>query len=506
MRSILIALAVLCFAGAAFAAAPFADVPANHWAYDAIQKCVDAGILQGFDGQFHGKKLLNRYQVAVIVAKMLDRQTGKPIAGKDGKGVENIEALTIEFADELALLNVKVSTLEDSFVELKNDVEKMKGGRVAVGGEAPAGGMGFSCFASFGLVMADDYQTVGGGTAAGFTPFLGEADTNFFTDPIIGLGAQKDLGSGVGFNLRLYSNTHVDGGGGVVEVEHAYFHMDEFLGKNVAGNLGGFTLEKLSLEHNGAFGTCDMSITPSFLNYGWRTTHVYGIDFMNKPKKAEDIQFGLALLSGTDGGVANMGSPAAGYYMIGLGLDEWNSLVGSTTEGDDGFGYLLFVKKPIATSKLGWNFAWYSNGGDISAAAPATPSLEVDVMQLGIDWAATKDLGVYLQYAQTDVAYATATPEASLNMWFLMLNYKFDAKQSLTLRYETDTANSEAPGAVDAELKTITFAYNRKVTDNSMFQFEYLAPDFDVATPGDDDVNDDMIQFRTGPRKRLYRN
>jgi hypothetical protein len=277
MRSLLIALAVLCFAGAAFAAMPFADVPANHWAYDAIQKAVDAGILQGFDGQFHGKKLLNRYQVAVIVAKMLDAR-GKPMVAKDGKGVENIEALTIEFADELALLNVKVSTLEDSFVEMKNDIEKMKGGHVAASGDGSTGTIGFSGYASFGLVMADDY-TVGGGTApvAGFTPWSGEADTNFFTVPMIALGAQKDLGEGIKFNLRLAAVTHVDNVTNV-GVEHAYFNVDQLLGKTVQGNVGGFSLEKLSLEANGAYGTPDLTVTPSFLNYFWRTTHVYGID------------------------------------------------------------------------------------------------------------------------------------------------------------------------------------------------------------------------------------
>lgn len=49
----------------------FTDVPKGFWAYDAVQYVVEAGMLQGYDGKFHGKRLLNRYQMAVIIAKLL---------------------------------------------------------------------------------------------------------------------------------------------------------------------------------------------------------------------------------------------------------------------------------------------------------------------------------------------------------------------------------------------------------------------------------------------------
>src|SRR5579862_9428968 len=91
---------------------PFADVPRGHWAYDAVQKAAEAGILQGWNNRFHGNKVVNRYQMAVVVARMLDRvgvlrANGKVITAQD---IANLESLVIEFADELALLNVKVST------------------------------------------------------------------------------------------------------------------------------------------------------------------------------------------------------------------------------------------------------------------------------------------------------------------------------------------------------------------------------------------------------------
>jgi len=125
--SIIVAALALAIVAPTFAASPFSDVPQGHWAYKAIEKAVEAGILQGYDGKFHGNKTLNRYQMAVVVARMLDRIETMGPSGKVGKkDIENLEALTIEFADELALLNVKVSTLEDSFADLKKDVDSRR--------------------------------------------------------------------------------------------------------------------------------------------------------------------------------------------------------------------------------------------------------------------------------------------------------------------------------------------------------------------------------------------
>ena len=121
----------IAMASVTYAANPFSDVPTTHWAYKAIQKAVDAGVLEGYDGKFHGQKLINRYQMAVIVKRILDNvgsAGGAGAAGMSSDDVKNLEAMMIEFADELALLNVKVSTLEDSFVELRGEVDSIKTG------------------------------------------------------------------------------------------------------------------------------------------------------------------------------------------------------------------------------------------------------------------------------------------------------------------------------------------------------------------------------------------
>ncbi len=142
MRQLVLFIMVAFVMSAATAfAGPFSDVPAGHWAYKAIEKAVEAGILQGYDGKFHGNKTLNRYQMAVVVARMLDRIETMGPGKVSKKDIENLEALTIEFADELALLNVKVSTLEDGFADLKKDVDVLKKDYASGGAKAGISGL-----------------------------------------------------------------------------------------------------------------------------------------------------------------------------------------------------------------------------------------------------------------------------------------------------------------------------------------------------------------------------
>jgi hypothetical protein len=54
------------------AAGPFADVPQQHWAYDAVQQLAQRGIFTGYpDGTFAGKRALTRYEFAVALQRML---------------------------------------------------------------------------------------------------------------------------------------------------------------------------------------------------------------------------------------------------------------------------------------------------------------------------------------------------------------------------------------------------------------------------------------------------
>ena len=57
---------------AAPAPVTLSDVPAGHWAKDAVDKIVSCGLIQGFpDGTFRGNENLTRYQAALIFYRLL---------------------------------------------------------------------------------------------------------------------------------------------------------------------------------------------------------------------------------------------------------------------------------------------------------------------------------------------------------------------------------------------------------------------------------------------------
>lgn len=100
-KSLVLAMAMaLGVTASAYAANPFSDVPAGHWAYDAVNKLAAEGVVDGYpDGTYGGDKLMTRYEMAQIVAKAM------------AKGA-NVDKLAAEFADELDSLGVRVANLE----------------------------------------------------------------------------------------------------------------------------------------------------------------------------------------------------------------------------------------------------------------------------------------------------------------------------------------------------------------------------------------------------------
>ena len=66
------AVAVMAFGRPALAQGPFADVPTDHWAYDAVNELAQRGIVNGYpDSTFGGKRALTRYEFAVAIQRML---------------------------------------------------------------------------------------------------------------------------------------------------------------------------------------------------------------------------------------------------------------------------------------------------------------------------------------------------------------------------------------------------------------------------------------------------
>ena len=110
-KTLVSALTTALVVGAAsttFAAAnPFSDVPADHWAYDAVAQLAQDGVIEGYgDTTFQGNKNITRYEMAQMVAKAMAK---KDVSATDKAMIDKLAA---EFADELNNLGVRVANLE----------------------------------------------------------------------------------------------------------------------------------------------------------------------------------------------------------------------------------------------------------------------------------------------------------------------------------------------------------------------------------------------------------
>lgn len=121
-------------------AAPFTDVPAGHWAQEALERVVEIGIIQGYpDGSFRGTDYINRYQMTVIITRVLDWVLD--VAGEDmdmdqvlfelrDMGLTDrqaeevlvmVRALTMEFRDEIAALDKQMLELRQDLMDVAGE-------------------------------------------------------------------------------------------------------------------------------------------------------------------------------------------------------------------------------------------------------------------------------------------------------------------------------------------------------------------------------------------------
>lgn len=127
MKALLALTAVLAFGAAsaqdttpapATAQAPtFSDVPAGHWAKDAVDRLVEQGIILGFpDGTYRGTQSLTRYQAAVIIARVLDQIAKQQVPAQqlDPETITSLQNAVQELAADLAALGVRVADLEEN--------------------------------------------------------------------------------------------------------------------------------------------------------------------------------------------------------------------------------------------------------------------------------------------------------------------------------------------------------------------------------------------------------
>ncbi|HKX16387.1 MAG TPA: S-layer homology domain-containing protein [bacterium] len=135
MRHIAVAVAAaVMFAMVAPAfAQPFADVPTNHWAYDAIAELAAKGLVEGYpDGTFKGDRAMTRYEMAMVVARLLARiesiqiPAPAPAPQVTKADLDALQRLINEFRAELAALGVRVTAIEEELNAIKARLDNVK--------------------------------------------------------------------------------------------------------------------------------------------------------------------------------------------------------------------------------------------------------------------------------------------------------------------------------------------------------------------------------------------
>jgi hypothetical protein len=128
-KHLLIIAALILFFSTSYSSNPFSDVPREHWAYDAVRELISQGYLGGYpDGSFKGETTVSRYEMAVTIAKILDKVRDVQTAGGfiDAQEAATIRKLSTEFRDELDSLGIRVGNLEDRVKKLEENHTKLE--------------------------------------------------------------------------------------------------------------------------------------------------------------------------------------------------------------------------------------------------------------------------------------------------------------------------------------------------------------------------------------------
>ncbi|MDD2430324.1 MAG: S-layer homology domain-containing protein [Firmicutes bacterium] len=112
----------------AFAALPPTDVPKTHWAYESIMKILDSGLMEGYpDGSFRGQQAVDRYEMAVFVARLMDVlaqiQTDYELKITDtNEAVSEIEKTPPVVQSDNQMVKEVLSLVQELEAEFENDL------------------------------------------------------------------------------------------------------------------------------------------------------------------------------------------------------------------------------------------------------------------------------------------------------------------------------------------------------------------------------------------------
>ncbi|MGE0494348.1 MAG: S-layer homology domain-containing protein [Vulcanimicrobiota bacterium] len=175
-------LCLVLWTTGAGAAPLFPDVSDAHWASDAVAALASKGLVEGYpDGTFKGDRAASRWEVAMVVARLLAKMEQQHQTFASKAELDQIRQLALALREELDALGVRVTNLEEKVGRLDRRVSELE--RITFYGSVDARYVG-QTFSNAGIGDNDDLRN-GGGNASN-VPFL-----NYHTVVGTGLAATR---------------------------------------------------------------------------------------------------------------------------------------------------------------------------------------------------------------------------------------------------------------------------------------------------------------------------
>jgi hypothetical protein len=207
---------LLASAMPAVAAPLFPDVKDDHWAKDAVAALAAKGLLEGYpDGTFKGDRAATRWEVAMIVARLLAKMEQAHATFATKAELEELRKLVNALREELDALGVRVTNLEENVSRLDKRVTELEritfygyvdtrgsfgsfsnDGRVENSNAGPGGVPAFGAGTAVSPGYVDYNRAVGSTLGAGFDFRNGRPF------PVVDYRNGAPLVNGVGFTTR----------------------------------------------------------------------------------------------------------------------------------------------------------------------------------------------------------------------------------------------------------------------------------------------------------------
>jgi hypothetical protein len=126
---------------AADVTSPFPDVPANHWAYEAIAQLEKDGYIKGYpNGTFGGNRPMTRYEVASLVNQAVQgiANQAASMQSAEQRDIDALKSLVAEFGNDIKDLQARVSRLETTTNKLTSQTAELATQTAAIKTEADA--------------------------------------------------------------------------------------------------------------------------------------------------------------------------------------------------------------------------------------------------------------------------------------------------------------------------------------------------------------------------------